>query len=74
MLKKINPKTNKGNKQIQRFALLKLICAQAGVAQWFERWPANQGVASLIPSQGTCLCCQPGPQWGVVVHVRDTFT
>ena len=24
----------------------------------------NQGVASSIPSQGTCLGCRPGPQWG----------
>ena len=36
----------------------------AGVAQWIERRPANQGVAGLIPSQGTCLGCGPGPQWG----------
>ena len=25
----------------------------AGVAQWVERWPANQKVAGSIPSQGT---------------------
>ena len=36
--------------------------ALAGVAQWIERWPANQRVASSIPSQGTCLGCWPGPQ------------
>ena len=36
--------------------------ALAGVAQWIERWPANQGVAGLIPSQGTCLGCGPGLQ------------
>ena len=30
--------------------------ALAGVAQWIECWPANQKVAGLIPSQGTCLC------------------
>ena len=29
--------------------------ALAGVAQWTERWPANQTVASSIPSQGPCL-------------------
>ena len=34
----------------------------AGVAQWIECWPANQKVASSIPSQGTCLVCRPGPQ------------
>ena len=27
----------------------------AGVAQWIERWPANQKVAGSIPSQGICL-------------------
>ena len=36
----------------------------AGVAQWLECWPAGQGVAGLIPSQGTCLGCRPGPQLG----------
>ena len=34
----------------------------AGVAQWIEHWPANQGIASSIPSQGTCLVYRPGPQ------------
>ena len=38
--------------------------ALAGVAQWIEREPANQRVAGLIPSQGTCLGCGPGPQLG----------
>ena len=38
--------------------------ALAGVAQWIEYWPANQRVISLIPSQGTCLGCGPGPQLG----------
>ena len=38
--------------------------ALAGVAQWIERWPMNQTVAGLIPSQGTCLGCGLGPQWG----------
>ena len=39
--------------------------ALASVAQWIERWPANQKVTGLIPSQGTCLGCRPGPRWGV---------
>ena len=39
--------------------------ALAGVAQWIECCPANQKVASLIPSQGTCLGCGSGPQWVV---------
>ena len=37
----------------------------AGVAQWIEHWPMNQRVTGSIPSQGTCLGCQPGPQEGV---------
>ena len=43
--------------------------ALAGVDQWIERWPVNQRVASLIPSQGMCLDCGPGPQLGV--HERQ---
>ena len=38
--------------------------ALAGVAQWIEHPPVNQGVACLIPSQGTCLGCRPGPHMG----------
>ena len=38
--------------------------ALAGIAQWTECGPANQRVAGLIPSQGTCLGCGPGPQLG----------
>ena len=36
--------------------------ALTGVAQWIEHGPVNQRVAGLIPSQGTCLGCGPGPQ------------
>ena len=36
--------------------------ALADVAQWTECRTANQRVASSIPSQGTCLGCEPGPQ------------
>ena len=36
----------------------------AAVAQWIECWPVNQRFAGLIPSQGTCLGCWPGPQLG----------
>ena len=39
--------------------------AQAAVAQWIERWPANHRVPSSIPSWGTCLGCRPGSQYGV---------
>ena len=38
--------------------------ALADVAQWIEHQPANQRVASSIPSQGTCLGYRPGPQGG----------
>ena len=38
--------------------------ALAGVAQWTERRPENQGVTGSIPSQGICLGCRLGPQWG----------
>ena len=36
--------------------------ALAGVAQWIECRPVNQGVAGLIPSEDICLGCGPGPQ------------
>ena len=36
--------------------------ALAGVAQWFEHKPVNQGVHGSVPSQVTCLGCGPGPQ------------
>ena len=38
------------------------IKALAGVAQSIEHRPGNQRVVGLIPSQGTCLGCCPGPQ------------
>ena len=38
--------------------------SQAGVAQWIECRPVNQRIACLIPSQGTCLGCRLGPQYG----------
>ena len=36
------------------------------MAQWIEYGPVNQRVAGLIPSQGTCLGLEPGPQWGML--------
>ena len=36
--------------------------ALAGVAQWIQCQSVNQGAVGLIPSQGTCLGCRPGPQ------------
>ena len=44
------------------FTTIKNVTALAGVAQWIEHRPANQRVAGLIPSQGTCLDFVPGPQ------------
>ena len=38
--------------------------ALAGVAQWIESRTVKQRVAGSIPSQGTCLGCGPGPQYG----------
>ena len=50
----ISPEQNEETR-IQKNAL-------ADVAQWIEHWPVNQRVTGLIPSQGTCLGCRPGPQ------------
>ena len=44
--------------------LSKVPLALASMAQWIECWPENKKVTSLIPSQGTCLGCRPGPQLG----------
>ena len=44
--------------------LKSFLYALAGVAQWAEHHPINRKVASLIPSQGTCLDCRPGPWLG----------
>ena len=40
---------------------ISMTIALVGVAQWIECRPANQRVAGSIPSQGTCLGCEPGP-------------
>ena len=55
------PGASRGQRQLRRTK-----SALAGVAQWTECLLANQSVASLIPSQGTCLGCGPGPQWGAL--------
>ena len=48
----------------------------AGVAEWIERLPVNWKVTGLIPGQGTCPGCRPGPQMGVCkrqpIHVSLT--
>ena len=43
---------------------LYIYMALAGVAQCIECQPENQRIAGLIPSQGTCLGCGPGPWLG----------
>ena len=48
--------------------------ALAGVAQWIEYQTAKQSVTSSIPSQGTCLDCRPGPQWGGGARKRQPHT
>ena len=35
-----------------------------GVAQWVGRRPTNRKVTGLIPGQGMCLGCRPGPWLG----------
>ena len=50
---------------------IKNILVLAGVAQWIERWPVKQKVSGLIPGQGTCLGCGPGPSGG---YVRGNFS
>ena len=50
----------------------KCFAALAGVAQWIVYWSVNwagegglRGIAGLVPSQGECLGCEPGPWLGV---------
>ena len=42
--------------------IISSIRALAGVAQWIECQPVNQGVAGSTLSQDTCLGCGPSPQ------------
>ena len=51
----------------QKFTFLAL----AGVAQWIECRPVNQGVTGSIPTQGTSLGCGSGPQQGEGAHERQ---
>ena len=57
-----------------------MLLALAAVAQCIECQPANQRVSGLIPSQGTCLGCGPGPWLGAhdtqptnVSHIDDSL-
>ena len=43
------------------------------MAQWIEHQPANWKVTSLIPSQGTCLGCGPGPRLGACWETADRY-
>ena len=51
--------------------MIRIKLVLAGVAQWIEYQPVKQRVANLIPSQGTCLGCGPGPNKG---YVRGNHT
>ena len=45
--------------------------ALTGVAHWVRHHPANQRVFSLIPRQGPCLGCRPGPHLGGVQQATN---
>ena len=47
-------------KALMKTDIKTVLSALAGVSQWIECQPANQRVASSIPSHGTCLGCGPG--------------
>ena len=50
------------NKPLCRYRYPK-VSAPAGAIRWTECWPVGEKrVTSLLPSQGTCLRCGPGPQ------------
>ena len=64
---------NGNRKKYNKKGFLKKERALVGVAQWIEHQPANQKVAGLSPSQGTCLGCRPGPWWGCVQEAANLF-
>ena len=51
--------TRKKNNPIKKWAKGPGWCSSV---DWV--WAVKQRVAGSIPSQGTCLGCGPGPQWG----------
>ena len=51
-------------KNFPSYSFKQYISTLVGVAQWNESWPVDGKVTGLIPSQGTCLGCGPGPQSG----------
>ena len=59
-------KINKYNKNKERKPWLVWL-------SWIECWAANQEVACLIPSQGTCLGYRPGPQLGDVRGSQSAY-
>ena len=56
------PEINKNIIVLANVQLKLVMLSLAGMAQWIEGRPTNQSVTCLIPSQGTCLGCGPGPQ------------
>ena len=57
----LNPISDFSDRLDERALEIEGRLALARGAQWTECWPTNQRVAGSIPSQGTCLCCRPGP-------------
>ena len=58
------PVREKGNLQVFRCVLLNICIGPGWHGSQVECRPVNQRVASLIPTQGTCLGYGPSPQWG----------
>ena len=69
---KVPWKMNRSQVSVFLFYVKFMWITLAGVAQWIEHQTGKQSVAGLIPSQGTCLGCGPGPQWGL--HKRQPHT
>ena len=54
------------------FSIILTIPALAGVAQWIECWPVNQGVTGSIPVRAHAWVAGQGPQLGA--HKRQLHT
>ena len=47
--------------------------ALIGATEWVGHCPGKGKVEGSNPSQGTCLGCRPGPQWGCVRGILPLF-
>ena len=63
MYNEVGKMNNLSMKEVWEIRVRKKKIILAAVDQWIECWLVNQRVASLIPSQGTCLGCWPGPKF-----------